>query len=146
MRSQTFSEALPLVYVKSAIYRLQYIKKNPQLKKNLWTIVNALQKGLRKVGCDLGNTQSPITPIFFSVHNMQEGLHLLMDLRENFNIFCVPIIYPYVQVGKLMVRLIPTATHTLEDVNYTVDAIAKVMEKLKQGKYVDDTPIKKESK
>lgn len=146
MRSQTFSEALPLVYVKSAIYRLQYIQKNPQLKKNLWTIVNALQKGLRKVGCDLGNTQSPITPIFFSVHNMQEGLHLLMDLRENFNIFCVPIIYPYVQVGKLMVRLIPTATHTLEDVNYTVDAIAKVMENLKQGKYVDDTPIKKESK
>jgi len=69
-----------------------------------------------------------------------------MDLRENFNIFCVPIIYPYVQVGKLMVRLIPTATHTLEDVNYTVDAIAKVMENLKQGKYVDDTPIKKESK
>lgn len=146
MRSQTFSEALPLVYTSSALYRLQYIKRNPQLKKNLWTIANALQKGLKKVGCDLGNTNSPITPIFFSVHNMQEGLHLLMDLRENFNIFCVPIIYPYVQVGKLMVRLIPTATHTIEDVNYTVDAISKVLENLKNGKYVDDTPLKQTDK
>lgn len=142
MRSQTFSEALPLVYTKSALFRLDYIQKHPQLKKDLWNIVNALQKGLKKVGCDLGNTQSPITPIFFSVHNMQEGLHLLMDLRENYNIFCVPIIYPYVQVGKLMVRLIPTALHTIEDVNYTIDAIAKVLENLKAGKYIDDTPLK----
>lgn len=142
MRSQTFSEALPLIYTSSALYRLQYIKKNPQLKKNLWTIVNALQKGLKKIGCELGNTQSPVTPIFFTVHNMQEALHLLMDLRENFNIFCVPIIYPYVQVGKVMVRMIPTANHTIEDVNYTIDAISKVLENLKNGKYIDDTPLK----
>lgn len=146
MRSQTFSEALPLVYTCSAINRLEYIKKNPQLKKNLWTIVNALQKGLKKIGCDLGNTASPITPIFFSVRNMQEAIHLLMDLRENFNIFCVPIIYPYVQVGKVMVRLIPTAKHTLEDVNYTVNAISKVLENLKNGKYIDDTPLKHSEK
>lgn len=142
MRSQTFSEALPLVYVDSALNRLNFIKSHPELKKQLWTIVNKLQDGLKKIGCDIGNTKSPITPVFFSVHNLQEALHLLMDLRETFNIFCVPIIFPYVAVGKLMVRLIPTSTHTIEDVDYTLDAMGKVMDNLKAGKYRDDNPLK----
>lgn len=141
MRSQTFSEALPLVYTSSAINRINYIKKNSQQRKKLWTIVNALQKGLRKIGCDIGNTQSPITPVFINIHNMQEALHLMMDLRENFNIFCVPIIFPYVQNGKVMFRLIPTATHTLEDVDYTIECMTKIIENLRMGKYRDDTPI-----
>ena len=141
MRSQTFSEALSLINTTSAINRLLYIQKNPQLRKSLWNVTNALQRGLRKAGCDIGNTKSPITPIFISVHNMQEGLHLLMDLRENFNIFCVPIIFPYVQKGQILLRLIPTATHSLEDVEFTVDAIKKVKENLRVGKYRDDNPL-----
>lgn len=141
MRSQTFSEALPLIYTVSALNRLHYIQKNPQIKKKLWTIVNALQKGLRKIGCEIGNTQSPITPIFISIHNMQEALHVMMDLRENYNIFCVPIIFPYVQNGKVMFRLIPTAMHSMEDVDYTIECMTKIKESLRLGKYRDDTPI-----
>lgn len=141
MRSQTFSEALSLVYTSSILYRIKYIKEHPELKKELWTIATTFQNSLKKIGCDIGKTNTPITPVYISIHNMQEALHLLMDLRENYNIFCVPIIYPYVQMGKIMLRFIPTVTHTLEDINYTVDAIKKVLENLRQGKYRDNNPL-----
>ena len=141
MRTQTFSEAMPLVYANGVLNRLKYIIKHPELRDKLWTVVNALQHGLKEIGCDIGETASPITPVLISIHNMQEALHLMMDLRENYNIFCVPIIFPFVQNGKVMIRFIPTADHSLEDVKYTLDSMKKIMDNLKMGKYRDDTPI-----
>ncbi|MEE1542541.1 MAG: hypothetical protein UF067_08745, partial [Paludibacteraceae bacterium] len=75
------------------------------------------------------------------IHNMQEAVHMMVDLRETYNIFCVMIIYPYIQQDKVLLRFIPTATHTLEDVDYTVESLAKIYENLKAGKYIDNKPI-----
>jgi len=141
MRSQTFSESLPAAIVASAIKRLEIIKENPQLRKKLWEIVNLLQKGLRKAGLEIGNTASPVTPVYLSISNMQEAIHALVDLRESFHVFCVSIIFPYIQQGKVMLRLIPTLMHTREDVDYTIDAINTITKNIKAGKYYDSKPI-----
>ena len=141
MRSQTFSEALPSAITASAIARLDYLVKHPELRKNLWEITNALQKGLRKNGLDIGNTQSPITPVYLSVENMQEAIHTMMHMREEFGIFCVNLIYPYIEQGKVMVRLIPTTQHTMKDVEYTIESLSAICENAKNGMYKDSTPI-----
>ena len=141
MRSQTFSEALPSAITASAIARLEYLVKHPELRKNLWDITHALQKGLRKAGLDIGNTQSPVTPVYLNVENMQEAIHTMMHMREEFGIFCVNLIYPYIEQGKVMVRLIPTVSHTMKDVEDTIESLTAISENAKKGMYKDSTPI-----
>lgn len=135
MRSQTFSEALPSAITASAIYRLDYIKEHPELQTQLWTITKALQTGLRKAGLEIGKTESMVTPVYMNMENIQEAIMMMMDLRESYGIFCVNIVYPYIDEGKIMIRLIPTAMHTLDDVNYTIDALKKITENALAGKY-----------
>ena len=134
MRSQTFAKSLPMPMVIGALKRLELLKTNPELRKDLWTIVNALQKGLKKAGFNLGDTESPVTPVYLS-GSVPEGTNIIMDLRENYNIFCSLVAYPVIPKGDLLIRLIPTATHTLEDVNYTIKAFKEVHEKLENGDY-----------
>ena len=141
MRSQTFSESLPVAIVASAIKRMEMIKEHPEWRKKLWDVVTPLQNGLRKAGLDIGNTESPVTPVYVSISSMPEAVHMLVDLRESYNIFCVSIIFPYIQQGKVMLRLIPTITHTQEDVDYTIVAIKNIAENIKAGKYHDSKPI-----
>ena len=145
MRSQTFSEALPAAITASALNRLRYVRSHPELRKQLWDIVVPLQKGLREAGLDIGQTESPVTPVYVSVKNMQEAVHTMVDLRETFNIFCMHIIYPYIQQGKVMVRLIPTVLHTQENVAYTIKALSSLTQNIKVGKYTDDKPIKNDT-
>ena len=135
MRSQTFSEALPSAITASAIFRLDYIKEHPELQTQLWTITKALQTGLREAGLEIGKTESMITPVYMNMENIQEAIMMMMDLRETYGIFCVNIVYPYIDEGKIMIRLIPTAMHTLDDVNYTIDALKKITENAQAGKY-----------
>ena len=134
MRSQTFAKSLPMPMVIGALKRLELLKTNPELRKDLWTIVNALQKGLKKAGFNLGDTESPVTPVYLA-GSVPEGTNIIMDLRENYNIFCSLVAYPVIPKGDLLIRLIPTATHTLEDVNYTIKAFKEVHEKLENGDY-----------
>lgn len=134
MRSQIFAKSLPMPLVAGALKRLELLKKHPELKEKLWTITNALQNGLRERGFNLGNTQSPVTPVFLSGQT-SEGTNLAYDLRENFNIFCSVVGYPVVPKGVIIIRIIPTAVHTLEDVEYTLDAFSKIKENLDAGKY-----------
>ncbi len=134
MRSQIFAKSLPMPLVVGAIKRLELLKKHPELKEKLWTITHALQNGLRERGFNLGNTQSPVTPVFLS-GQASEGINLAYDLRENFNIFCSVVGYPVVPKGVIIIRIIPTAVHTLEDVKYTLDAFSKIKENLDAGKY-----------
>ncbi|MBZ4677199.1 MAG: 8-amino-7-oxononanoate synthase, partial [Anaerophaga sp.] len=103
----------------------------------LWTIVKALQKGLRSAGFNLGHTESPVTPVFLN-GTVPEATNLTMDLRENYNIFCSIVVYPVIPKGQIMLRLIPTAAHTLEDVDFTVKAFSEIKEKLEAGKYQSD--------
>ena len=123
---------MPLVI--GALKRLELLRTKPELKKNLWIIVNALQEGLRKAGFDLGNTQSPVTPVFLP-GSPEEASSLVMDIRENYKIFCTLVVYPVVPKGAIMLRLIPTAVHTLEDVEYTIKAFSEIKEKLEAGEY-----------
>ena len=140
LRSQVFAKSLPVAMTIGALKRLEILRNEPQHKEKLWTIVNALQKGLKDQGFDIGNTESPVTPVYFS-GGVGEATHITYDLRENYNIFCSIVVYPVVPKGVIMLRLIPTAVHTLEDVQETIHAFARVKEKLDAGKY-SQTEIK----
>ena len=134
MRSQTFAKSLPMAMVIGLLKRLELIRNEPQLRENLWTIVHALQSGLKAENFDLGVTNSPVTPVYLS-GSVPEGTNVVMDLRENYNIFCSIVVYPVIPKGQLLLRLIPTAIHTLEDVEYTIQAFSAVRKNLEAGKY-----------
>ena len=134
MRSQIFAKALPMPLVVGALKRLELLRTKPELKENLWKITNALQRGLRDAGFEIGNTDSPVTPVFLN-GTIPEATNLILDLRENYDIFCSMVVYPVVPKGVILLRLIPTAVHTIEDVNYTISAFKDIHENLKAGKY-----------
>jgi glycine C-acetyltransferase len=134
MRSQTFAKSLPMPMVIGALKRLELLRTKPELRENLWNIVNALQSGLKEQGFDLGATNSPVTPVYFA-GGVNEATNVVMDLRENFNVFCSVVTYPVIPKGLIMLRLIPTAMHTLEDVKYTIEAFSHIKKKLEEGKY-----------
>ncbi len=140
MRSQTFAKSLPMPMVIGLLKRLELLKTNPQLKDNLWTVVNALQSGLRKRGFDIGKTNSPVTPVFLK-GSLTEATNIVMDLRENYSIFCSIVTYPVVPKGVIMLRLIPSAIHTLADVEETLKAYTEVAEKLKAGYYESKSAV-----
>jgi glycine C-acetyltransferase len=136
MRSQTYAKALPMPYVLGGMKRLELIKNNPQLKDDLWKIATALQEGFRSRGFDIGETTSPVTPVFLhGNYDLPTVTNLIRDMRENMGIFCSVIIYPVVPKGVIMLRIIPTAVHTLEDVAYTMDCFEQVQAKLQAGEY-----------
>jgi glycine C-acetyltransferase len=134
VRSQIFAKTLPMPLVIGGMKRLELLKTKPELKDQLWKIVNGLQKGLKENGFNIGNTQSPVTPVFLS-GTPPEAAALVHDLRENYSIFCSIVIYPVVPKGVIMLRLIPTAAHTEEDVKETIDAFIAITGKLKSGYY-----------
>ena len=136
-RSQIFAKSLPMPLVIGAIKRLEMIKTKPELKNNLWHITNLLQNGLKKEGFDLGKTQSCVTPVWLE-GGVTESTNLTFDLRENHGIFCSIVTYPVIPKGKIMLRLIPTAVHTEDDVHKTVKAFTEVKEKLFSGKYITE--------
>jgi glycine C-acetyltransferase len=137
MRSQIFAKALPLPLVYGALKRLELMRTQPELKDNLWKITNALQKGLVDAGFEIGETDSCVTPVYMN-GSIPESTNLIFDLRENYNIFCSMVVYPVVPKGMIILRLIPTAVHTLEDVNYTIECFSKIVGKLKAGEYMSD--------
>lgn len=135
MRSQTFAKSLPMPMVIGALKRLELLKTKAELRENLWKIVTALQKGLREKGFNLGHTESPVTPVFLSGITLQETTNLVMDLRENYHVFCSIVIYPVVPKDVVMLRIIPTSVHTMDDVDYTINAFSEIQQKLQSGKY-----------
>ena len=134
MRSQMFAKSLQMQLVKGALKRLDLLRTNPKLKSKLWENVNALQNGLKKSGFDIGNTQSCVTPVYLK-GSIPEAMALVQDLRENYGIFCSIVVYPVIPKGLILLRLIPTATHTLEDVEITLKAFSGIREKLENGTY-----------
>ncbi|MDG1724471.1 MAG: pyridoxal phosphate-dependent aminotransferase family protein [Bacteroidia bacterium] len=138
MRSQIFAKSLPMTFVKGALKRLEMLRTQPIHKSNLWKIVNALQGGLKAEGFNIGTTTSCVTPVILK-GNVAEATHLTYDLRENYNIFCSIVVYPVVPKDMIMLRLIPTAAHTLEDVEETIKAFQDIKGKLLQGDYKAET-------
>jgi glycine C-acetyltransferase len=138
MRSQTYAKSLPMPMVIGALKRLEMLKSMPALRENLWKVVNALQTGLKDAGFDIGATESPVTPVYMR-GGIIEATNLILDLRENYNIFCSMVIYPVVPKGDILLRLIPTSMHNLDDVQETIAAFTECRAKLQAGEYKSDT-------
>jgi glycine C-acetyltransferase len=134
MRSQIFAKALPMPFVVGALKRLDLLKTELSLRRKLWKNVRKLQLGLKNGGFDLGNTESPVTPVYLN-GSTEEAIKLNMDLRENYSIFCSLVIYPVVPKGVIMLRIIPTAEHTEQDIQQTIWAFKEISQNLKSGKY-----------
>jgi glycine C-acetyltransferase len=134
MRSQMFAKSLQMQLVIGAIKRLEILQENTKLKDKLWKNVTIIQKGLKDRGFDIGNTQSCVTPVYLQ-GSIPEAMTLVRDLRENYHIFCSIVVYPVIPKGIILLRLIPTASHTIEDINLTLEAFGEVRKKLKKGIY-----------
>ncbi|HAT65843.1 MAG TPA: 8-amino-7-oxononanoate synthase, partial [Flavobacteriaceae bacterium] len=134
LRSQMFAKSLQMQLVEGALKRLDMIRTMPELKNKLWENVNALQGGLRERGFDLGTTQSCVTPVYLK-GSIPEAMALVKDLRENHGIFCSIVVYPVIPKGLILLRLIPTASHTMEDIEETLNAFSAIRERLENGTY-----------
>jgi len=134
MRSQMFAKSLQMTLVEGALKRLELIRTQPELKQKLWKNVNALQSGLRENGFDLGTTQSCVTPVYLK-GSIPEAMALVKDLRENYGVFCSIVVYPVIPKGLILLRLIPTASHTMEDIKTTIEAFSGIRSKLEGGVY-----------
>ncbi|MDI1232958.1 MAG: aminotransferase class I/II-fold pyridoxal phosphate-dependent enzyme [bacterium] len=134
LRSQIYAKSLPMPLVVGALKRLDLLRSQPELKANLWKNVNALQSGLKAAGFEIGTTTTPVTPVILS-GTVAEATHLTFDLRENYDIFCSIVVYPVIPKGIIILRLIPTAVHTLADVERTIKAFKEIKENLAAGKY-----------
>jgi glycine C-acetyltransferase len=140
LRSQIYAKSLPMAMTLGAIKRLEFIQKHPEQKEKLWTIVRALQTGLREAGINIGKTESAVTPVFMK-SGVTQATQMVLDLRENFGIFCSVVVYPVVPKDVVMLRLIPTAEHTLEDVDYTVKSFRKLKSKIDNNEYPDKMAV-----
>ncbi len=134
LRSQMFAKSLPMVFVKGALKRLDMLRTMPELKNKLWENVDALQNGLKERGFNIGTTSSCVTPVYLN-GSIPEAMALVKDLRENHGIFCSIVVYPVIPKGLILLRMIPTATHTLEDVSITLEAFSAIRERLENGTY-----------
>jgi len=134
MRSQTFAKSLPMPMVIGSLKRLELLRNEPGLREKLWAIVNALQSGLKEAGFNLGATESPVTPVFLN-GGLSEATNLTYEMREKYNIFCSIVTYPVIPKGFILIRLIPTSVHTLDDVDYTIQAFKELKAKLDSGEF-----------
>ena len=134
IRSQIFAKSLPMPYVVGNLKRLELLRSKPELKANLWKNALALQNGLKEKGFDIGKTDSVVTPVYMK-GGVEEATAMVMDIRENYKIFCSIVVYPVIPKGIILLRMIPTASHTLEDINETLAAFEAIREKLVNGTY-----------
>jgi glycine C-acetyltransferase len=141
MRSQIFAKSLPMPLVVGALKRIELMRNHPEYREKLWEITRALQGGLVEAGFNIGDTSSPVTPVYLN-GSIPEATNMVKDLRENFGIFCSMVTYPVIPKGMIILRLIPTAVHTHEDVKYTIECFSKIVNKLKNGDYMSDSLAK----
>ncbi|HPD64592.1 MAG TPA: aminotransferase class I/II-fold pyridoxal phosphate-dependent enzyme [Bacteroidia bacterium] len=134
MRSQTYAKSLPLPLVIGDLKRLEIIKRSTELKDKLWKNVNKLQEGLKARGFDIGKTNSCVTPVYLK-GSVNEAGNLIIDLRENYDIFCSVVLYPVIPKGEIIIRIVTSSEHTDEDIEKTLNAFSEVAEKLKNKVY-----------
>jgi glycine C-acetyltransferase len=141
LRSQIYAKSLPMPMTIGALKRLELLQNKPELREKLWTVVRALQKGFTEKGFNIGACESPVTPVILN-GGVAEATNIVFELRETYGLFCSMVVYPVIPKGMILLRIIPTADHSLEDVEYTIKCFTAVAEKLKAGKYSKDTMAK----
>lgn len=134
MRSQIFAKSLPMPIVLGNIKRLELLRTKPELKEKLWSNVTQLQNGLKANGFEIGETNTCVTPVYLK-GSVEEATQIVMDLRKNYSVFCSIVVYPVIPKGMIILRLIPTAMHTSEDIQQSLKAFAEVRDKLVTGQY-----------
>lgn len=134
IRSQIFAKSLPMPFVVGNLKRLELLRTQPALKANLWKNALALQNGLKEKGFDIGKTDSVVTPVYMK-GGVEEATAMVMDIRENYKIFCSIVVYPVIPKGHIIYRLIPTAVHTQEEIDLTLQAFSETKAKLDAGAY-----------
>ena len=134
LRSQMFAKSLQMQLVVGALKRLDMMRESTQYKDKLWVNVRALQGGLKERGFDIGTTQSCVTPVYLK-GSVPEAMALVKDLRENYGVFTSIVVYPVIPKGLILLRMIPTATHTMEDIDITLEAFSGIRERLENGTY-----------
>lgn len=139
MRSQIYAKSMPMPIVVGNLKRLELLRSRPELREKLWHNVNKLQQGLRERGFDIGTTNSPVTPVIMK-GGLFDATHLILDMRENYNIFCSVVVYPVIPKGMIILRLIPTAAHTDEDIEKTLQAFSELRAKIENKKYPQEMP------
>lgn len=139
MRSQVFAKSLPMAIVVGNQKRLDLLKSKPELKEKLWHNVNRLQNGLRERGFDIGTTNTPVTPVLMH-GGLFDATQLIFDMRENYNIFCSVVVYPVIPKGQIILRIIPTAAHTDEDIDLTLKAFSELRDKITNKEYPQEMP------
>ena len=139
MRSQIYAKSLPMAFVVGNLKRLELLRERPELREKLWHNVNRLQQGFRERGFDLGTTNTPVTPVFMK-GGLYDAVQLTHDMRENFDIFCSVVVYPVIPKGQIELRIIPTAAHTDEDIDKTLEAFSSVRHKLESKLYPQEMP------
>lgn len=139
MRSQVFAKSLPMPIVLGNLKRLELLRSKPELREKLWHNVNRLQNGLRERGFNIGTTNTPVTPVFMA-GGLYDAVQLIHDMRENYNVFCSVVVYPVIPKGQIMLRLIPTAAHTDEDIDLTLEAFSALQKKLDDKVYPQEMP------
>jgi glycine C-acetyltransferase len=138
MRSQIYAKSLPMPMTIGALKRLELLQSKPELREHLWTIVHALQNGFKEKGFNIGTCESCVTPVMLN-GGIPEASNIVFDLRENYGLFCSMVVYPVIPKGMILLRIIPTADHSLADVDYTIKCFTEVAAKLKDGKYSKET-------
>ena len=139
MRSQVFAKSLPMPVVLGNLKRLELLRTKPELKAKLWHNVNRLQNGLRERGFDIGTTNTPVTPVIMK-GGLFDATQMIFDMRENYNIFCSVVVYPVIPKGLIILRIIPTAAHTDEDIDITLNAFSELRQKLEDKVYPQEMP------
>ena len=134
LRSQMFAKSLPMIFVKGGLKRLEMLQNMPELRKKLWDNVHTLQNGLKSRGFNIGSTNTCVTPVFLE-GSIPEAMAMVNDLRENYGIFLSIVVYPVIPKGMILLRIIPTASHSMEDIERTLDAFSAIRSKLEGGVY-----------
>ncbi|PJR03981.1 aminotransferase class I/II-fold pyridoxal phosphate-dependent enzyme [Avrilella dinanensis] len=134
LRSQMFAKSLPMIYTLGGLKRLELLRNHPELKEKLWANVNKIQNGLREKGFNIGDTNTCVTPVYLE-GSIPEAMVMVNDLRENYGIFLSIVVYPVIPKGLILLRVIPTASHTFEDIDETLTAFEAIRTKLQDGTY-----------
>lgn len=140
MRSQIYAKSMPMPIVVGNLKRLELLRTRPELREKLWHNVNRLQNGLRDRGFDIGTTNSPVTPVIMK-GGLFDATQLILDMRENYNIFCSVVVYPVIPKGMIILRIIPTAAHTDEDIDLTLEAFSALRDKITNKQYPQEMPV-----
>lgn len=129
-RTNVFAKSLPMIYVDALTRSLDIIEGTPELRERMWNIAKRLQNGLVDLGFDIGDTASPITPVYVPAGDLSVAMKMIRMLREEHGVFVSGVTYPVVPRGIVMFRMIPTASHTEEDVDITLNAFRAMRDEM----------------